>query len=63
MNIQIGENNDEYNHQLHEYMVDEIDRKLNPHKYEPKIEQVEESGMMSLIIAFIIVVILFMILY
>lgn len=61
MNIQIGDNNnDEYNHQLMEYMSNEIDRKLNPHKYEvKKVKEHDGSNVMVgyiMMIVFIIVV-------
>lgn len=63
MNIQIGDNNDEYNHQLHEDIVDQIDRKLNPYKYQPQVQPTEENGLVSWICAMVIVVILFIIVY
>lgn len=46
MNLQIGDNNDndKSNRQLMDYMVDQIDRKLNPHKYEIKHNIKEYNG-------------------
>lgn len=59
MNLQIGDNNDddESNRQLMDYMVDQIDRKLNPHKYEVKVETKKDNGTNGIVIIALIIIV------
>ncbi len=63
MNLQIGDNNndDESNRQLMDYMVDQIDRKLNPHKYEPKVEVKKDNETNGIVIVALIIIVMWII--
>lgn len=63
MNLQIGDNNDDdkSNRQLMDYMVDNIDRKLNPHKYEVKKVEVKDNGTNGIVIIALIIFVIWVV--